>query len=1433
MVESSDPSVGDKHHVVIHVNNSIALGLITKPLTYRVRQSPTFLPSLNPNSARGTGRSGWKTWSQFRFDGGQGQVFFRGAQANNRFAESNMIDIGLPMSAIGGVAGVPDPSTVQAVPGDSLDNNPIGDIQVALMPRGTTAETPLHTLFTNAFPVFVVSLSNRPHMFHHRSAFIYTNVTDTALWEEGSIRGGGDPMTGKWVVINTQLGGGQGVVGAVAYSGVVMVGLENSGVYVYGSNTTANDSASDFYAPIFNTTVGHVKVYDRKLWRTDPGKGRAAFFSNETGEWSRFLEIGEAGSKILNLSVFNGRLYFGLANALWVFDAGRTYQIEDFSDQEDPNNFNMMVSHRGSLYFNIKQQIVRYSSAGLIELLITPNFSGVVVGGTSMGGELHILTRSVEGDGKVYVFNSETGGTRQWFRSKDFAENYYAETGPRSLTQSQGQMWIAPIYMSAAFNTMGNSSPIASVNKLSPSYGLSVPYFGKSHARLITSMIDFGHEGLSKQIKDLLVEYSLFSTNDRIDISYITDIKGSALKAAHTFLSSSFTDVTTVLSNGSANPADGKATGTYGIGDFLYVGFYDPVEGMRVILDESVSASPKDYVVEYHNGTIWTVVPLLSDSTRNLTRSGYMKWGEIKDITLKTENGTEAYYFRIATRSSSGSAWSEEADGDISDFAALVPAWDQTADIEEGDTTDFDTVEGGTQANEDFTTFTEVDGSGVLTVTPSKITGVNVDRDLDAYVSKDKGVDNYNKIDINFELFMDSASVDNTETNGAIALTVSAVGDITNFGTSDIVVISREFSGPNTIRLWRGNKVAEDTFTMSLDTIYYCTLLRTANSDTVTVEIYSDSDRTTLLDTLSLSGFGTGTKYRYLYGSVNYNTGHTGRDWDGYSQNMQDNSNLSSGGFVANTVSALKGTYGIEVTVDSSSDVYGTLEDATNLTELSVEFLFDPNGLTMANGDVFTLMQARGSGSGGVAFRINLSKTGSNYEISAAHINDSGSGSATNAVVISDAPHSVRVHWKASTGPGNNDGELTLFIDEVRIEKRTGLDSDGHDVDDIRFGAMGVDAGTSGTFYLDEMRWDATIGNVIEGQFGGHIGKYVWLIADTDNQYAPLDGPTNETDIIIEASVNFDEMDMVNGDEFDILQARGSGSTATTAILRLKKDGSAHKIKLSVFNEADTEFSTSYYTVPAGDHVVRIEYVVPSSPGANDGTAKLILDEGDQEELTGLDTDGYDIDDIRFGVVSGCDATTFGTLLMDNCRWLAGTVGGAAVTFTELNGVGTLLGQQWVSLGSITDPTEETATFSFPDKYTTEEIMLRFDLFGTDITRPEIRRYTYQYEVLPHTLMDVNFTTVAADRMELADLSLEHSGAFIAAALFSMVMAGTRHVVQIPWPTNENGTIRTINAKIRLSEPGTMVPIIPFMNTVTPYDNSFIGAEIPLRLEEM
>lgn len=188
-------------------------------------------------------------------------------------------------------------------------------------------------------------------------------------------------------------------------------------------------------------------------------------------------------------------------------------------------------------------------------------------------------------------------------------------------------------------------------------------------------------------------------------------------------------------------------------------------------------------------------------------------------------------------------------------------------------------------ALEDFTTYTEVDPLGRLTVTTNEVAGILIARNFEVYLYKDFGEAHFNALDIDFEWEIISSS----DKDGTAGIAVSNVlDDVTGFGVTDIAAWITRFDpgGDYYIVLKRGSVAADDAYQISADTRYYCTLERAASSDDVSLKIYSDEARMNLLDTLMVSGYGTTTKYRYIFGFNNYDTGVAYTHWDGWIWNM-------------------------------------------------------------------------------------------------------------------------------------------------------------------------------------------------------------------------------------------------------------------------------------------------------------------------------------------------------------------------------------------------------------------------------------------------------------------------------------------------------------------------------------------------------------------
>jgi hypothetical protein len=174
----------------------------------------------------------------------------------------------------------------------------------------------------------------------------------------------------------------------------------------------------------------------------------------------------------------------------------------------------------------------------------------------------------------------------------------------------------------------------------------------------------------------------------------------------------------------------------------------------------------------------------------------------------------------------------------------------------------------------------------------------------------------------------------------------------------------------------------------------------------------------------------------------------------------------------ASMAAALAGSWGAQANLATAngSAASGSLTGPAAETELTFEMLFDPNGVTGA-GTLRELVIAQFNGASGdrarLIFRISADNT---YIIRSDAKLDGGTRTNTSLFNLTDAVHTIRMVWKASSGA--DDGFLYLYLDDVLLEALTGLDNDTLAVDTVLAGALGAPAtDLTGTFYFDDVWW--------------------------------------------------------------------------------------------------------------------------------------------------------------------------------------------------------------------------------------------------------------------------------------------------------------------------------------------------------------------------
>ena len=180
------------------------------------------------------------------------------------------------------------------------------------------------------------------------------------------------------------------------------------------------------------------------------------------------------------------------------------------------------------------------------------------------------------------------------------------------------------------------------------------------------------------------------------------------------------------------------------------------------------------------------------------------------------------------------------------------------------------------------------------------------------------------------------------------------------------------------------------------------------------------------------------------------------------------------------TAAALAGTYGMSANINDNNAIYVNDWKPFEETSYRARFYFDPNTITMTNGDADYIFYA-GNRDSLIVARIEFYRISSLYQVRAEVNNDSNGWSTGGWRTISDAPHYLEIYWRAATAPAANNGGLTFWIDGVQQDNFTTVDNDTRRVEYVQLGPLsGIDNGTRGTLYFDafESRRNTYIGPV-------------------------------------------------------------------------------------------------------------------------------------------------------------------------------------------------------------------------------------------------------------------------------------------------------------------------------------------------------------------
>lgn len=176
--------------------------------------------------------------------------------------------------------------------------------------------------------------------------------------------------------------------------------------------------------------------------------------------------------------------------------------------------------------------------------------------------------------------------------------------------------------------------------------------------------------------------------------------------------------------------------------------------------------------------------------------------------------------------------------------------------------------------------------------------------------------------------------------------------------------------------------------------------------------------------------------------------------------------NVNGGGDLSvSPAAALVGSNGLQVVINDNNALSVTSDQPNAEPRYRARFYFDPNSISMANGDSHIIVRGYGGGST-IVLRVEFGFSNGAYRIRAGVLNDGTAWTETNWVNLSDGPHAVELDWRASAG--DNNGGLTLWVDNAQQADLTGIDNDTRRMERVMLGALAsIDSGTRGTYYFD------------------------------------------------------------------------------------------------------------------------------------------------------------------------------------------------------------------------------------------------------------------------------------------------------------------------------------------------------------------------------
>ena len=389
----------------------------------------------------------------------------------------------------------------------------------------------------------------------------------------------------------------------------------------------------------------------------------------------------------------------------------------------------------------------------------------------------------------------------------------------------------------------------------------------------------------------------------------------------------------------------------------------------------------------------------------------------------------------------------------------------------------------------------------------------------------------------------------------------------------------------------------------------------------------------------------------------------------------------------------LEGNRLLRATIDDNNELYVIDRHPFNEDRFHTRFYVVLDQLDMVNNDSLIIYQATNRADEVVA-RIELRRSAGEFQVRVQAVNDEGAWFSTAWGTLVPETNAIEIYWQAASAPGADDGECTVWVNDIQLGSVIDIDNDTRRVDNAYWGVIeGIDSTTRGVVFYDlyESRRDRHVGmdgsapsplhkidpifiNDFENGFSSWFEPVTdngdlsvaaeaaitsaygmkAVLNDNNNIYVTDLTPYDETTYRARFYLNTNYLAMADGDVFYPLYAY---TRDDVPFLRIAWRFSAgeYQVRLETANDNGNWVGSSWNLIANGLHAIELEWVAAPSPEVHDGYANLWVDNvWSYPTVTDLDNDMLRVDYVRLGAVDGIDDGTRGTFYIDafkSLRW--------------------------------------------------------------------------------------------------------------------------------------------------------------------------------------